>query len=112
MTVGPWHNTYICKKLHEKVFEGFIINARTYIYNIMCSIDSHEKEYSSSCDGGSSGGGCPLPSNSTTKVYVLLSATIDFIVCWKNPKNHCARILYYVPFVYEGIVSENLSSTS
>ena len=43
MTGGPWYNTYICKKLHGKLFEGFIINARTDRYNIMCSIDAHEK---------------------------------------------------------------------
>ena len=33
-------NTYICKKLHGKVFEAFIINTRTDRYNIMCYIDS------------------------------------------------------------------------
>ena len=43
MTGGPWYNTSICKKLHGKVFEGFIRNARTYRYNIMCSIDAHKK---------------------------------------------------------------------
>ena len=54
-------NTSICKKLHGKLLEGFIINARTDIYHIMCSIDAHEKEHqSSSCDYGSSGGGCSL----------------------------------------------------
>ena len=69
MTGCPWHNTSICKKLHGKVFEGFIINARTDSCNIMCSIDSSEIEHqSSSCDDGSSSGGCPLPSNSTTAV--------------------------------------------
>ena len=29
MTSGPWYSTFICKKLHGNVFEGFIINART-----------------------------------------------------------------------------------
>ena len=43
MTGGPWYNTSICNKLHEKVFEGFIRNARTDRYNSMCSIDSHEE---------------------------------------------------------------------
>ena len=37
-TGGPLYNTSICKKLHGKVFEGFIRNARTYRYNIMCYI--------------------------------------------------------------------------
>ena len=59
---------YICKKLHGKLFEVFIINARTYRYNIMCSIDAYEIEHqSSSCGDGSSGGGCPLPINSTNE---------------------------------------------
>ena len=43
MTGGLWYNTYICNKLHGKVFELFIRNARTDRYNIMCSIDAHEK---------------------------------------------------------------------
>ena len=43
MTDGPCYKIYICKKLHGKVFEGFIRNARTDRYNIMCSIDAHEK---------------------------------------------------------------------
>ena len=63
MTGGTWYNTYICKKLHGKVFEGFIRNAITDRYNIICNIDSHEKENQSSCDYGSSGGSFPLPSN-------------------------------------------------
>ena len=67
MTGGPWYNTYMWKKLHGKVFEGFIINERTDRYNIMCSIDAYEIENQShGCDNGSSGGGCPLPTNSTT----------------------------------------------
>ena len=40
---SPWYNTYICKKLHGKVFEEFIKNVRPDRYNIMCSIDAHEK---------------------------------------------------------------------
>ena len=41
LTGGPWHNTYICKKLHGKLFEGFIINTRTDRYNIVCSIHEY-----------------------------------------------------------------------
>ena len=66
LTGVPWYNTSICKKLHGKLFEGFIINARTNRYNIRCSIDVYEREHQpSSCDDGSSGEGCPLPKNST-----------------------------------------------
>ena len=45
MTGGPWYNTYICNKLYGELFEGFIRNAITDRYNIMCSIDAHEKEH-------------------------------------------------------------------
>ena len=43
MTGGPWYNTSICKKLHGKLLEGFFRNAITDRYNIICSIDAHEK---------------------------------------------------------------------
>ena len=61
MTGVPWYNTSVCKKLHGKVFEGFNINAITDRYNIMCSIDTHEKYHQSSCDDVNSSGCCPLP---------------------------------------------------
>ena len=65
LTGGPWYNISICKKLHGKFFEGFIINERTDRYNIMCFIDAYEIEHqSSSCGDDSSGEGCPLPKNS------------------------------------------------
>ena len=64
---GPWYDTTICKKLDGKLFERFNINARTGRYHIMCSIDEYEKEHQLSIsDDGSSSGGCPLPTNSTT----------------------------------------------
>ena len=66
LTGGPWYNTSICKKSQEKMFEGFILNARTDRYNIMRFIDEYEKEHQSSrCDDGSRGGGCPLPTTAT-----------------------------------------------
>ena len=45
MIGGPWYNTSICKKLHGKLFEGININARTDIYDIICSIDLHGKDH-------------------------------------------------------------------
>ena len=46
----------------------------------MCSIYAYERENQSSiCYDGSSGGGCPLPKNSTTSALELLGATIYFI---------------------------------
>ena len=60
--------TSICKKLHGKLLERFIINARTDRYNIMCYVDSYEIEHQSfSCDYGIIGGGCPVATNSTTE---------------------------------------------
>ena len=44
ITGGPWYNTSICKKLHGKVFEEYIRNARTDRYDIMCYIDAHNKQ--------------------------------------------------------------------
>ena len=54
----------------------------------MCSIDSHKKYHQSSCDYGSSGGGCPLQSNSTTEALDSLGATIYFIGCWLKCLEH------------------------
>ena len=89
MTGGPWYNTSICKKLHGKVFEAFIINEITDMYNIMCSIDAYERyNQLSSCDYGISGGGCPLPTNSTTASLEPLGVTIYFIVCWIKALDH------------------------
>ena len=45
MTGGTWYNTSICERLYGIVFEGFIRNTRTDRYNIICSIDTHEKEH-------------------------------------------------------------------
>ena len=66
MTSGTWYDTSDWKKLYGNLFEGFIRNAITDIYNIMCAIDAHEKINPPEHDDGSSGGGYPLPSNSTT----------------------------------------------
>ena len=41
---GPWYETSICSKLHGKVFEYFIKNARIDRYNLMCSIIAHDKQ--------------------------------------------------------------------
>ena len=68
MTGGPCYNTFICKKLHGKLFEAFITIERTDRYNIMYSIDAYEIEHQLyNCDDGISSGGYPLPKNSTTE---------------------------------------------
>ena len=38
---GPWHNKNICSKLYGTTFEGFIKQARTDRYIIMCSLVAH-----------------------------------------------------------------------
>ena len=85
---GPWNNTSICNKLHGKVSEGFIKNARTDRYNSMCSVDAHKKYHQSSCDDGSSGEGFPILSNSATEALDFIGATIYFICCWIEALEH------------------------
>ena len=58
--------THLIVKKYRKVIEEFIINARTDIYNLMCSIDAHEKQNPWEHDDGVSVGGYPIPLNSTT----------------------------------------------
>ena len=65
--IGPWYNTDICSKLHGKVFEYFIKNARTYRYNIMNSIIVHNKQEPTYVDDEISGGSRPIPKNATTE---------------------------------------------
>ena len=40
---GPWHNKNICSKLYGTTFEGFIKQARTDRYNIMCSLVANDR---------------------------------------------------------------------
>ena len=83
LTGGPCYNKYTFRKLHRKLFEGFIINARTNTYNIMCYIDVHERDHqSSSCDDISSGGVCLLQTTATTEALYLICATLYFIDFW------------------------------
>ena len=52
---------FICKKRHGTVFEELIINTRTDRYNLICYIDAHDKQHTSSFDDGISDGGNTLP---------------------------------------------------
>ena len=54
----------------------------------MCSIDSHEKNNLSEHDDEISGGGYPIPLNSTKEALVSLSTTIYFIGCWLQDLEH------------------------
>ena len=40
---GQWYNRNICSKLHVSRFEDFITQARTDLYNLMCSLVAHDR---------------------------------------------------------------------
>ena len=58
----------------EPCLKIYIINARTDRYNILCSIDAHEKHHPLSVDVDSSGGGNglvqPKTSNFSTRALI------------------------------------------
>ena len=66
ITEGPWYNTSIWTKLHWTSFENYIRNEITDRYNLMCSIDSNEKQKTSSIYEIRNVGDNVLPSNLTT----------------------------------------------
>ena len=73
--------THLLTKIGN-MFEEFIKNSRTDRYNIMCYIDDNKKNIPLVHSDGISGGGYPIPLNSTTEALVSISTTIDFIDCW------------------------------
>ena len=64
---GPWHNKNICSKLNGTNFEGFITQARTDRYNIMCSLVAHDRMQENKTDDESSIGDRVIPNDSTVK---------------------------------------------
>ena len=64
------------------MFEKYIRNAITNIYNIICSLDANEKQQPSYIDDGISGGGNEIPQNSTTEALASLGAIFYFVDCW------------------------------
>ena len=64
------------------MFEKYIRNAITDRYNLICSIDAHEKQHPLSVYDSSSGGGNTIPQNSTTAALASMSATFDFMYFW------------------------------
>ena len=79
---GPWHNKNICSKLYETTFEGFITQARTYRYNIMCSLVAHDRMQDNKQDDESSIGDRVIPNYATVKELKSLGATFNFIDTW------------------------------
>ena len=57
----------ICSKLYGTTFEGFITHARTYRYNIMCSLVAHNRMQDIKQDDESSIGNRVIPNYATVK---------------------------------------------
>ena len=79
---GPWYIKTICYKLHGTEFEDFIINSRTYRYNIICSITEYYRQQPTYVDDSISAGGVSIPKNATTSALKSLGANLNFIYCW------------------------------
>ena len=79
---GPWHNKNMCSKLYGTTFEGFIIQARTDRYNIMCSLVAHDRLQDNDQDDEISLGDKLIPKNATVKALKSLGATFNFIDIW------------------------------
>ena len=78
----PWYNISIYSKLHGIRFEDFITQARTDIYNIMCSLVAHDRLQLYYRDYESSIGDRAITDNATIKKLEELGATINFIDIW------------------------------
>ena len=90
---GPWYNKNICSKLHGIKFEDFITQARTDLYNIMCSLVAHARLQTDYKDDERSIGDISIPNDATVKELKSLGATFNFIDIWLKflRTNYCAR---------------------
>ena len=79
---GPCHNKNICSKLYGTTFEGFIKQARTDRYNIMCSLVAHYRLQDNYQDDEISLGDKVIPKDATIKALKSLGATFNFIDIW------------------------------
>ena len=79
---GPWHNKNICSKLYGTTFEGFIKQAITDRYNIMCSLVDHYRMQDNEQDDEISLGDREIPKYATVKALKSLGATFNFIYIW------------------------------
>ena len=64
---GTWHNKNICSKLYGTTFEGFITQAITDRYNIMCYLVAHDMMQDNKKDDESSIGSRVMPNDATVK---------------------------------------------
>ena len=63
-------------------FEGFITQARTYRYNIICSLVAHDRMQDNKKDDESIIGDKVIPNDATVKALKSLGATFNFIGIW------------------------------
>ena len=89
---GTWYSRNICYKLHGIRFEDFITQARTYRYNIMCSLVAHNRLQPDYEDDESSIGDRAIPNDATIKTLEELGAIFNFIDIWLKllRENYCA----------------------
>ena len=85
---GPWYNTAICSKLYETVFGYFIRNALTDRYNLMCSINEHDRQQPTYFYDAITAGGREITKNTTTAALKSLGATFNFIDSWLKHYQH------------------------
>ena len=64
------------------MFEDFITHARTYRYNLMCYLVSHDKMQPNDEYYESSLGDRSIPKDETTKALTALGAILNFIDIW------------------------------
>ena len=64
---GTWYNIDICLRLHGSMFADFLTHARTYRYNLICSLVAHDKIQPYYEDDEISIGDRPIPKNVTTE---------------------------------------------
>ena len=89
----PWLNRSICSKLHGSTFEDFITQERTDLYNLICSLFSHDRLQLDNKDYESSIGDREIPDDATIKTLEELGATFNFIDIWlKLLRENCGDI--------------------
>ena len=90
---SPRHNKNICSKIYGTTFEGFITQARTDRYNIMCYLVAHDRMKDNKQDDESSIRDRVIPNDATVKALKSLGATFNFIDIWLHNfrENHFDR---------------------
>ena len=69
----------MCSQLNGSLLEDYFKTAKRGRYNLMCSIEAHERNHKLVNYDASSGGGIPLPSNSIEEALISFSLTLNCI---------------------------------